>query len=372
VAGLAKFNTVREKPLVLLSPLHWGLGHTTRCIPLIRELILLQCDVIVACTVSQRRLLELEFQSLIFFEAPATEPVYGKNRTRTIISLLLQIPKNLTMIKQENRWLQEFLSKNQVDAIISDNRFGFYTTGIPCIFITHQLQIKTGLGAAFNALARRINYRFINKFSACWVPDFEEPRSMAGELSNPAIQPKINIKRIGGLSRFEHCIDNNTNGLLIILSGPEPQRSLFEKKIIEGLKNYAGSATIVRGLPGQQPLPELPPGVQVYDHLPAATLNQLICGASMVIGRCGYTSVMDLVKLQKKSILVPTPGQAEQEYLAKYLRKKQLAFTLTQHNFSLGQALQQAEQFPYKKLEASMDEYKRHLQQLVQELRQRQ
>ena len=70
------------------------------------------------------------------------------------------------------------------------------------------------------------------------------------------------------------------------------------------------------------------------------------------------------------SILIPTPGQAEQEYLAKYLSEKQLAFTVSQNDFSLRHALSQAESFPYKKLETSMDEYKLHLQKFVQQLRQ--
>jgi uncharacterized protein (TIGR00661 family) len=370
VAGLAKFNKVREKPLVLLSPLDWGMGHTTRCIPVIDELILLQCEVIVACTPAQRKVLEKEFQSLTFFEAPAASMLYGKNRVSTMLSLLLQIPKILTSIKQENRWLNEFLSTHPVDAIISDNRFGLYAPGIPCIFITHQLKVKTGLGAAIDDLARRINYRFIKKFSACWVPDFDGPDSLAGELSNPDKQPKTSIKKIGPLSRFEPCKNAGTGSLLIILSGPEPQRTLFEKKIIAGLEDYTGNAILVRGVPGNNELPALPPNVQAFDHLAAASLNELICNASIVICRCGYTSVMDLLKLQKKCILVPTPGQAEQEYLAAHLRKKQYAYTLKQSNFSLSAAIQQAGQFSFKKLERPMDEYKIHLREWVQELKQ--
>lgn len=369
MAGLAKFNKVREKPLVLLSPLDWGLGHTTRCIPLIRELILLQCDVIIVCSPAQRKVLEIEFQSLTFFEAPARPPSYGKTKIATIIRLLLQVPKILTLIKQENSWLRQFLDRNPVDAIISDNRFGFYAPGIPCIFITHQLQVKTGLGAAFiDVLARRINYRFIKKFSACWVPDFEAPESLAGELSNPVPQPKIPVEHIGALSRFERCDTNESETILIILSGQEPQRTLFEMKIIEGLKEYSGPAILVHGTPGRGSMPGLPSNVQSFDHLPAAKLNELICSASIVISRCGYTSVMDLLKLQKKCVLVPTPGQAEQEYLATHLRERQLAFTISQSDFSLNTALRQAREFPFKKLEMPMDLYKKQLRHFVAEL----
>jgi uncharacterized protein (TIGR00661 family) len=369
VAGLAKFNTLREKPLVLLSPLHWGLGHTTRCIPLIRELILLDCDVVIACTASQRKLLEKEFQSLTFFDSPQTQPSYGKNKFLTLVSLLLQTPKILTSIKQENRWLREFLSAHPVDAIISDNRFGLYAPGIPCIFITHQINVKTGLGRLFDGLARRINYRFIEKFTACWVPDAEVPQSLSGELSHPAVYPKIDIARIGAMSRFEMCAENTDDYLLIILSGPEPQRTLLEKKIIEGLWEYKGKAILVRGTVDYSVPIKLPNHVAVHPHLQAARLNTLICAASMVISRCGYTTVMDLMKLQKKAVLIPTPGQAEQEYLSQYLHEKQFAYTVSQNDFSLASTLQAAHQFPYKKYEASMDTYKSHLAEFVKKLK---
>jgi len=369
VPGLAKFNKVREKPLVLLSPLDWGLGHTTRCIPLIRELIRLNCEVIIACSPSQKALLEIEFQSLTFSMAPASPPVYGKNRVLTIVRLLFQVPKILTLIKRENRWLQQFLAHHPVDAIISDNRFGLYAPGIPCIFITHQLQIKTGLGAAADRLAQRINYRFINRFSACWVPDYEASQSLSGKLSYPTVQPAIRITRIGALSRFETCGNANERELLIMLSGPEPQRTLLEEKLIGQLKTYSGPAILVRGLPGNNKLPEVNGNVQVHNHVPATELNKMICGAAMVISRCGYTTVMDLMKLKKKCILIPTPGQAEQEYLAKYLRSRQLAYTTRQDSFSLVQDLRNAEQFPYRKLEASMEAFKTHLAKFVESLR---
>jgi uncharacterized protein (TIGR00661 family) len=369
VAGLTKFNKVREKPLVLLSPLDWGLGHTTRCIPLIHELVRLQCEVIIACSPTQQKLLEIEFQSLTYFTAPSSPPVYGRTKTSTIIRLLFQMPKILTLIKRENRWLRQFLSSNPVDAIISDNRFGLYAPGIPCIFITHQLNIKTGLGAVVDSLARRLNYRYIRKFSACWVPDFEGENSMAGELSNTN-----EYTRIGGLSRFDSCLDAERMNahdaeLAIILSGPEPQRSILEKKLIKSLKDYNRRVVLVRGLPGERELPEVPAGVQVFNHLQATELNKLICGASMVIARCGYTTVMDLLKLKKKSILIPTPGQAEQEYLAKHLYSSKLAYTVTQHQLSLAKDMQAAENFPYRKPDVSMEEYKLHLARFVESLR---
>lgn len=135
------------------------------------------------------------------------------------------------------------------------------------------------------------------------------------------------------------------------------------------MKDYNGPAVLVRGLPGENELPKVPARVQVFNHLPATELNKLICGASMIIARCGYTTVMDLLKLKKKCILIPTPGQAEQEYLAKHLYKSNLAYTITQHKFSLTKDMQAAENFPYRKPDVSMEEYKLHLARFVGSLR---
>lgn len=260
------------------------------------------------------------------------------------------------------------MTTHPVDAIISDNRFGLHVPGIPCIFITHQLRIKTGLGAVLDSLAQRINRRYIEAFTECWIPDYEGDNSMSGALSHGR-----EYTRIGGLSRFQntncHEYETNAHGLAIILSGPEPQRSILEKKLIDSLKDYSGRAVLVRGLPGDTSVPAVPANVEVHNHLPANELNTLICSAEMVIARCGYTTVMDLLKLKKKSILIPTPGQSEQEYLAKHLRHSKLAYTVSQQHFSLIKDMEAAQNFTYRKLDVSMEEYKPHLARLVHSLR---
>jgi UDP-N-acetylglucosamine transferase subunit ALG13 len=156
---------------------------------------------------------------------------------------------------------------------------------------------------------------------------------------------------MGLLSRFENDQQHfkfSPRHLLIILSGPEPQRSILENKIIKEIAHYPATATVVRGLPtilNQIPSTGM---IKFYNHLPSAELNQEIQNAEWVISRCGYSTIMDMMKLRKKSILIPTPGQTEQEYLAQHLLKTQLAFCIPQKEFSLQVALQQASQFDFK------------------------
>lgn len=354
-----KFNSNKVKPLVLFSALDWGLGHTTRSIPIIRELINLNCDILIACNSWQKSLLEAEFPHLTYVSLTGYNIFYGGKKTVTITAILLQLPKILIKINREKRWLHRVLKVHKINGIISDNRYGLFSQGIPSVFIAHQLFISSGLGAWVDRIAQRLNYYLIKRFNTCWVPDQKGPNALAGKLSNPKQLPSSPVRYIGNLSRFTACGKIKSSGeLLIILSGPEPQRTLFENKLLADLENYAGKVALVRGLPGSMSTLNVKSNISVYNHVPAAKLNQMMCDAEMVISRSGYTTVMDLVKTGKKSIIVPTPGQAEQEYLAKFLHEKKITYSVSQNEFSLLKALESALGFPYQFLDIDMEEYK--------------
>jgi len=201
---------------------------------------------------------------------------------------------------------------------------------------------------------QEINYSHINKFDECWIPDAEGEASLAGELSHPEELPSIPLRYVGTLSRFGDAITaENGKALLILLSGPEPQRTLLEENLLEELKEYKQSVVLVRGLPGDTGELSVAENVSVFNHLPAAELEEKIKSAWLVIARCGYSTVMDLSVLKKRSILIPTPGQTEQEYLAGYLMKRSFAFCVVQKKFKLKTALALAENFPYQSFEGT-------------------
>jgi uncharacterized protein (TIGR00661 family) len=363
------FNTTSQKPVVLLSPLDWGLGHTTRCIPIINELLHQGCNVIIACNSTQKALLSAEFPQLSYVHLSGYNLKYGKNRWGTIVRIILQTPKILIKVNNEKTWLNIFLKSQTVNLIISDNRFGLYAPDIPSVFITHQLHIKTGLGKLADNLIQKLNYNRIKKFSTCWVPDQQGTKSLAGKLSNPQKLPSIPVKYIGALSRFSTCKQKANNiDVLIILSGPEPQRTIFEELVLSSLKLLPEKTVLVRGLPKENAEAVVENNCTIYNHAPAGLLNELICNAEFIISRSGYTTVMDLMKLGKKSILVPTPGQAEQEYLATHMHQQQLAYTVLQAQFSLKEALANARAFSYQLVEMSMEEYKKVIQETIESL----
>lgn len=377
---------------ILLSPMEWGLGHASRCIPILNYLFNnCQADLVVAASGPQAALIRAVFPTLSIVDIPAYSISYHKNRAGTITRLAFSLPHLAQQIRAENRWLLEFARNHPLDAIISDNRYGLWHPKIPSYLITHQLGIKTPFGKSVDALVRKQLYRYIGKFNACWVPDFKEMgQSLAGELSHPKQLPGIPVEYIGPLTRITSAVKNanipdlanlsllafqstitkssfqfrsaaikegrgTAIQLLVVLSGPEPQRTIFEELILQQWAQAPGqSLVLVRGLPAAHSESQTNlkktnrvnnrevvhiPNAMAVNHLSPPALSQAIANADCILTRSGYSSIMDLLPNHSNCWMVPTPGQTEQEYLAHYLAGKGLIQTQEQHRFSLSSIL---------------------------------
>ncbi len=363
-----KFNKTIEKPKILIAPLDWGLGHATRCIPIICELILLNCEVYIAASGAGYFLLEKEFPETVILRIRSYKIRYSRNKLWLLPTLILQVPKLIFLIFYEHFWLKKITKIYSIDAVVSDNRFGLYSRKIPSVFITHQLLIKAG-NVFLEKILQKQNYSFIKKFSQCWVPDLKE-NGFAGELSHPNALPGNEIF-IGPLSRFEvmQNVDEKYD-LLVALSGPEPQRTIFEKIILLQLKHCQKKILFIRGLPGKNEILNSEKGsFKIVNHLSGDELNIAFQQSEIIICRSGYTTIMDLVKLGKNAILVPTPGQTEQEYLAHYLHEKKYFYYVEQEDFSLEKAVKGAAFFMFEKPSAKMDGYKKVVNEFVVSLK---
>ncbi|RZM17841.1 MAG: glycosyl transferase family 28, partial [Pedobacter sp.] len=224
----------------------------------------------------------------------------------------------------------------------------------PSVFITHQLYIKNSLGKLAEQLLQKKNYEYIHRFSRCWIPDMPGEDNLAGSLSHPPTLPTIPCAYTGALTRLNHADKKFIpNHLFISLSGPEPQRTILEEKVMKELFHFEGTAVIARGLPTSNNHIPSTNRFTFYNHLPSTQFNDEIAKAEFVIARTGYSTIMDLVVAGKKSILVPTPGQPEQEFLAAYLMPKNIIWTTSQNSFSLINSIDEARRFPYQFIEAA-------------------
>jgi uncharacterized protein (TIGR00661 family) len=327
----------------LVAPLDWGLGHATRCIPLIKALLLNGYTVVLAAEGAQAVLLKQEFPDLTMLPLQGYRVQYASSRAGLAFRLILQAPRILNTIRKEHSWLESVIRQYAIDLVISDNRYGLYTKEIPCVFITHQLTIK----APFRWLERwiqQMNYRYINRFTACWVPDAAGEDSLAGVLSHPGKMPKIPVQYIGLLCRWEQGTTTSLYDYMALLSGPEPQRSILEQALRNALTQLPGKKIMVRGKPGDTENISGTNALTIADHLQGDALPEKIRQSEIIICRSGYTTLMELVTLQKKMVLIPTPGQTEQEYLAKRFAEKKWSVVLDQQQinaYNLQTAIQQ-------------------------------
>ncbi len=306
---------------ILVCPLDWGLGHATRCIPLIQKFLRQGKRVSIAGNGRSLNLLKLEFPHLSFYELPDYDISYPKKGKHFVLHMGLQSQKILIAITKEKKRIKDILRSSDIDMILSDNRFGCYHKKCFSVFMSHQINIALPQGLNW---LNKINQQFISKYNELWIPDNEGANNLSGKLSHG---PNIKAKYLGVLSRFTRPETEIkiVYDYLAIVSGPEPQKSIFEETLRKKLKSSSFKCALVRGVPGSSKL-QIEEGLDVYDHLPAEKLNHLINQSKKIICRAGYSSIMDLYTLEKEAILIPTPGQTEQEYLARYLNRR-MGFT---------------------------------------------
>lgn len=332
---------------VLVAPLDWGLGHATRCIPLIHALTHMGYQVIIATDGAQENLLKKEFPHHLYLKLPGYQIRYSRSGGWLPFKIIQQLPALVQMVRWEHRWLQTIIKEYKIDLVIADNRYGLFTQQIPSVFITHQLTIKAP-NSWIETLIQKINYHYINRFTVCWVPDMQDDNGLAGILSHPHKKPKIPVEYMGLLARFQVMEARPAKQITVLLSGPEPQRTLLEEKIVDQARRTMQPLTIVRGLPATEEQLVVPAFIQQFNHLETKDLQQLLQESELVITRSGYTSLMELMQLKIKTVLVPTPGQTEQEYLAKTVAEKGYALQIPQESFDLTTAILQSRSHTYR------------------------
>lgn len=332
--------------------MNWGLGHATRDIPIIQQLLNRDFEVIIAADGRPLELLRKEFPQLKWIRLQGYDIRYHKKRSLTI-QVLLQLPQFIRSFFNERSQLKKIIAEEKIDALISDNRYGLYSEKIPCIFITHQTGIIAPKSLKWlEPTMNRLNRRFIEKFDECWVPDAEGQMNLSGDLSHKYPMP-VNAHFIGPLSRFSYRETQKQYDLLIVLSGPEPQRSVLEKLLEEEVQRFPDQplnsdfkSLLVRGISeGSNQVRTISKNFSVVDFLTSEQLNEVMLASDIIFSRPGYSTIMDLAVIGKKAILIPTPGQTEQEYLAEYFKGKGIFYSEKQEGFELSRAMNELKKY---------------------------
>lgn len=352
---------------ILYTVLDWGLGHATRSIPVIRALKNKGVRISIAGNGASLHLLQMEFPELQAFEVPGMNVRYPVNMPLAL-ALLMQLPRNLLELSREKKAFSALAAKLKPDAIISDNRYGAAVRGFTSVIITHQLSIRVPESLfLLRPVVRLLNENLLRRFSEVWVPDTAENPGLSGELSHrPEVLRSLNVHFTGPLSRLTDLAAEKSEkdyDVLVLLSGPEPQRTHLEKSLIRELSSLRKNILLVRGKP-MQPGTSAAGNIDIVSHLPAATLKHHISSVPLIICRPGYSTLMDLAVCGTSAICIPTPGQTEQEYLADFHgRNKRLVCVLQRHITDLQKSMEllnECNPLPYentRRLEKLIDEF---------------
>lgn len=325
---------------VFISPLDWGLGHATRCVPIIKLLSDMGCQVIIGADGATLELLRKEFPTVPHLKFPGYNIDYPKNGSMAW-HMVKSTKKIFSRITLENQYIEEIVDMHKIDGVISDNRYGLYHSSAPSVIISHQINIQAP--PVLKNIIKSISGRFINKFTECWIPDNEGVNNLGGDLSHGGLPTKA--KYVGPISRLTSFKNSpHRYDVMAIISGPEPQRTIFENTIVPYLSRADFRSIVVLGTPEKYVRVDKG-NAEIHSHLTASELATAMNNSNLIISRPGYSTIMDLAQMGKKAFFVPTPGQTEQEYLAKYHEQKGHTGWSKQKGFDLQTVLQSVEKY---------------------------
>lgn len=319
---------------ILAAPLDWGLGHAARSVPVIRKLCC-QNDVIIVCGPSAFGFLQRELPSLEIIKIDDWRIRYPKHKIN-LFTILGWIPVVLRNSMHEHRFVRRIIQERGIDCILSDNRYGLLYRGLECNIITHQVcpKMPKGFGVLEN-LGGWFFKKYLSKFNKILIPDFDDrDTNLSGSLAASRNLPPEKFVRIGILSRFgervsvsNDQIQNNDEPLnpefefsiLVLMSGQENQRTILENKLINALNGIGHNVLFVRGVGESRPVLGDTNNIKFVNMLSGNDLRDALKSSSLILCRAGYSTLCDVVALSKSALIIPTPGQTEQEYLAERL-----------------------------------------------------
>lgn len=311
------------------------MGHATRCIPIIRHLLDKGCEVVLISSGRSLLLLQAEFPNLKTYNVPAYNIEYQR-KGNFLIKIVLQLQKVFRGIGNEQKETTKIAEIEKPDLIISDNRYGVYSHNVKSVIISHQMQVKIPSTRILEPVVQQWLYNRHKKFDSVWIPDVKDEPNISGDLGHTGkLHP--DTKYLGVLTRFENNKEIITNNklVLVILSGPEPQRSILEEIILQQAAELPFQFIVVQGKSEKKETKHIQDNIQLITYCTTDELNHLILQSEIIISRGGYSTLMDLALFGKKCIFIPTPGQTEQEYLVQTLAEKKLVVKADQQSMRL-------------------------------------
>jgi len=323
----------------------WGLGHATRSLPVIRKLLEENNKVTIISSGRSLTLLQKEIgNDAEYIDIPDYPLLLSENARQFMAKSVVYWPVFIKRIGAGLQHLTKILRRKKYDLIISDARYDMYSKEIPSFFISHQMRIMNPLRIKmFESGSELFNLFFFNRFTGVIVPDYKE-NDLSGDLSHNLRRiEEDHLHYVGVLSDFTRKKTEKNIDYLISISGPEPQRSMLEEKLLSQVHQLDGTIAMTLGKTEKQAKMHKR-NITMYSFLTREKREELLNRAKMVIARSGYSTIMDLAVVGTKALMTPTIGQIEQEYLADYHNKKGTFYSVSQNEIHLARDVERAEQ----------------------------
>ncbi|HET7359598.1 MAG TPA: glycosyltransferase [Rhodanobacteraceae bacterium] len=308
---------------VLFAVHDWGLGHATRSLLLIRAL-LERGDALTVLSApgSGLRLLQSELgDACEFYPYPDIPKPFSRHPAMFYLRMSLDMPRVWARFRLEQRLTERLVAARGFDCVVSDSRFGVWSRAVPSYCIFHSLrQIIPGRPRALETLVEWGQRRLLAGFAKVLVPDVEADGGLSGELGHdPSLDwGRDRLHYIGPLSGVRRVDGRQDIDCFFSVSGIEPQRTLLAQRVLEALPKLGGRIVVTLGDPAAAGPPRRIGGATVYGYLDRRAQGDMLNRARVVMTRSGYTTLMELAELGARALFVPTPGQSEQEYLARF------------------------------------------------------
>lgn len=332
-----------------IAPLNWGLGHATRDLPLIKAFLERGDRVIIAAHDRAKMLLESEVPECEFVDFPEYPIRYPQTSFFVTRFMFIIFPQMLVAMYKEKKRLKELHEKYNFDYIISDNRFCLYLKGVKSYLISHQLRYKLPQPVTkLEFLPEYFTYSYFKNYDKILIPDSDDPDSLTGELShNMRYLPNENLHYSGILNDIQSTSAEVEKDIdyFIIVSGPEPQRTKLERIIFKQVNSLPGNIVVALGMP-EKNYKIRQGNATFYTYLNRKQIHNYLHKSKFIISRPGYTTVMELIQFGLQGLFIPTPGQIEQVYLAKYYEEKKWCHCVSQYKLDLAKDVENAKSYP--------------------------
>ncbi len=328
---------------VLYGVCSWGFGHATRSLPIIRKLKEEGNHLTIISSGETLDLLKKEVGEAVFIDIPDYPVIISEESTKLFAKGLIYGSLSMWRLEKNLRRISKLVEREKFDIIISDGRYDTYSRRIPSFFISHQVRIKNPFDLRLLEIESELfNLFFMKRFKAFIVPDFEGEENLSGDLShNLELIDESKLCYVGPLSDFKKGEEHEDIDVLISISGPEPYRSDFERKIMDQIDGVKGKIVVTLGKIKEKGR-KLSSDVTVYGYLSREEREEVMNRSKLIVSRSGYSTIMDLAVLNKKALLVPTPGQVEQEYLARYHMERGTFYSVKQRDMDLSRDIEKA------------------------------